>query len=147
MDIRAVHIDLGVLCKRSLIQREAYTDNQQTLWHSIIYYFLGALTNNPIKLAHYAGVYRGVMGAGEAIWFGVDSLKVPFVKEAGVIFAVYAAGVGVYYYLGATQIDDSNYFKEGEEGAVVPNHILREKGLDGEELVSTDGEQIAAGKK
>jgi len=87
------------------------------------------MTNSPTKLAHYSGVFRGVLAAGEAICFGLDSIEIPFIKEAGGIFAFYAAGILGFYYLALTQIDETNYFKDDEVGAVVPNHILEEKGL------------------
>ena len=94
-----------------------------------------------MKLAHYAGVFRGVLGAGEAICFGLDSIEIPFIKEAGGVFAFYATGVMVFYYLAWYHIDDSNYFKKGEIGAVVPNHILKEKGLAGEDVQAAEGAQ------
>ncbi|KAK5116713.1 hypothetical protein LTR62_007387 [Meristemomyces frigidus] len=105
-----------------------------SLWQYVITYFIGALTNSPVTLAHYAGVFRGVLGAGEAICFGLDSIRIPYVDEAGGIFAFYCLGIVAFYYLAWYHIEDSNYFKSGEEGAVVPNHILQEKGLDGEEV-------------
>lgn len=102
-----------------------------SLWQYLIMYFLGAMSNSPVKLAHYSGVFRGVLGAGEAVCFGLDSIEIPFVKEAGGIFAFYAAGVIVFYYLAWFHIDETNYFKDGETGVIVPNHILEEKGLQG----------------
>ncbi|KAF2765746.1 hypothetical protein EJ03DRAFT_318915 [Teratosphaeria nubilosa] len=102
------------------------------LWHYVVTYYIGALTNSPVKLAHYMGVFRGFMGAGEAICFGIDSLKIPFIDEAGGIFAFFLAGIIAFYYLGWFHIDDSNYFKDGEVGAIVPNHILQEKGMEGQ---------------
>ncbi|KAK4575317.1 hypothetical protein LTR86_001171 [Recurvomyces mirabilis] len=106
-----------------------------SLWQYVITYFIGALTNSPSTLAHYAGVFRGVLGAGEAICFGLDSIRIPYIDEAGGIFAFYCVGIVAFYYLAWYHIDDSNYFKSGEEGAVVPNHILKENGLDGQEMV------------
>lgn len=92
-------------------------------------YFIGAITNSPVKLTHYAGVFRGVLGAGEAICFGLDSIDIPFIKEAGGIFAFYCAGIISFYYLGWYHIKETNYFESDEEGVVVPNHILEEKGI------------------
>mgnify|MGYP003624081752 CR=1 FL=1 len=98
------------------------------LWHNIVYYWIGALTNSPQKLTHYVGVFRGVLGAGEAIVFGLDSIKIPYVAEAGGILLFYVIGISVFYYLGFTHIKDTNY-DHVEEGAVVPNHILEGEGL------------------
>jgi hypothetical protein len=84
------------------------------------------------------GVFRGILGAGEAICFGVDSIEIPFIDEAGGIFAFYFTGILAFYYLGIFHLSDSNYFKEGEIGAVVPNHILRERGIEGEGVREPD---------
>jgi hypothetical protein len=98
------------------------------LWHNIVYYWIGALTNSPEKLIHYVGVFRGVLGAGEAIIFGLDSIKIPYIAEAGGILLFYVIGICVFYYLGFYHIKDTNY-NHVEEGAVVPNHILEGEGL------------------
>jgi len=98
------------------------------LWHNIVYYWIGALTNSPQKLTHYVGVFRGVLGAGEAIIFGLDSIKIPYIAEAGGILLFYVIGICVFYYLGIYHIKDTNYDLV-ETGAVVPNHILEGKNL------------------
>ncbi|RFU27343.1 hypothetical protein B7463_g9003, partial [Scytalidium lignicola] len=95
-----------------------------SLWQIIIYYFLGAMTNSPPKAANYAGVYRGFLAAGEAICFGVDSLAVPYIKEAGVLFAFYSTGILVFLYLALFQIEDTKYFTEAE--VIIPKHVLAE---------------------
>ncbi|CAE7022410.1 hypothetical protein PTNB73_02368 [Pyrenophora teres f. teres] len=97
------------------------------LWHNIVYYWIGSLTNSPHKLTHYVGVFRGVLGAGEAICFGLDSIKIPFIAEAGGILLFYVIGIASFYYLGIYHIKDTNYNKT-EEGAVIPNHVLQEEG-------------------
>jgi hypothetical protein len=98
------------------------------LWHNIVYYWIGAITNSPQKLTHYVGVFRGVLGAGEAICFGLDSIKIPFIAEAGGILLFYVIGICVFFYLGIYHIKDTNYDHE-EEGAIVPNHVLEGEGL------------------
>jgi len=57
------------------------------------------MANIPSKAANYAGIFRGVLGAGEAICFGLDSISVPYVKEAGIIFAFYATGAIVFAHM------------------------------------------------
>ncbi|OJI99489.1 hypothetical protein ASPVEDRAFT_26301 [Aspergillus versicolor CBS 583.65] len=98
-----------------------------SLWQYIVLYFLGALTNSPTKSANYAGVFRGFLGAGEAICFGVDSIKVPYMKEAAVIFAFYTSGVLIFAFIAAFHIKDTEYFN-GEDGVVIPKHVLAEHG-------------------
>lgn len=97
--------------------------NVKQLWHNIVYWWIGALTNSPQKLTHYVGVFRGVLGAGEAVCFGLDSIKIPFIAEAGGILLFYSIGIVSFYYLLWAHIKDTNY-DHHEEGAVIPNHIL-----------------------
>lgn len=103
----------------------------QQLWHNIVYYWIGALTNNPRTLTHYVGVFRGVLGAGEALCFGLDSIKIPFIAEAGGVLLFYIIGISIFYYLGIYHMADTNYDKS-EEGAIIPNHVLEEKGIVGD---------------
>lgn len=83
------------------------------------------------------GVFRGFLGAGEAINFGLDSIAVPYVKESGVIFAFYTTGVLIFLYLGAFHITETEYFNH-EEDVVIPKHVLQEHVADGV-APSTDG--------
>ncbi|KAF2873894.1 hypothetical protein BDV95DRAFT_356346 [Massariosphaeria phaeospora] len=98
------------------------------LWHNIVYYWIGAITNSPQKLTHYVGVFRGVLGGGEAVCFGLDSIKIPYLAESGGILLFYILGISSFYYLGIYHIKDTNYDHE-EQGAVIPNHILEGKDL------------------
>lgn len=70
-------------------------------------------------------MFRGILGAGEAICFGVDSIAVPYIKEAAVIFAFYATGCLVFLYLALYHIKETEYFA-GEEDVVIPKHVLEE---------------------
>ncbi|KAK5213263.1 hypothetical protein LTR41_000842 [Exophiala xenobiotica] len=117
-----------------------------SLWQYLILYFLGTLTNSPRKSANYAGVFRGILGAGEAICFGVDSIAVPYMKEAAVIFAFYTTGVLVFAYLAAFHIRETEYFN-GEDDVVIPKHVLEEhaaeaQSIRGEKAQSVTGEKV-----
>jgi len=97
-----------------------------TLWQYVIMYFLGTLTNDPIKGSHYAGGFRACLAAGESVVFGLDSLLIPYIKEAGIIFAFYFAGICIYAYFALFVIEETKYFQE--ENVVVPAHVLQETG-------------------
>ncbi|EXJ90965.1 hypothetical protein A1O1_04072 [Capronia coronata CBS 617.96] len=112
-----------------------------SLWQYLILYFLGTLTNSPRKSANYAGVFRGFLGAGEAICFGVDSLAVPFMKEAAVIFTFYTTGVIVFAYLAAFHIRDTEYFN-GEDDVVIPKHILEEHPEEAKTVTEEDQQPV-----
>lgn len=89
-------------------------------------YFLGTLTNDPIKGSHYVGGFRACLAAGESVIFGLDSLLIPYIKEAGIIFAFYLAGICIYTYMALFVVEETKYFQE--ENVVVPTHILEETG-------------------
>ncbi|KAJ5613178.1 hypothetical protein N7510_006372 [Penicillium lagena] len=97
-----------------------------SLWQYLVVYWLGALSNDPLKAANYSGIWRGVLAAGEAIIFGADSTLIPFEREAGVLFALYATGILIFAYLAYFHIQDTLYFTE--DRVVVPNHIIEEIG-------------------
>ena len=88
---------------------------------------IGALTNSPVKLTHYMGVWRGVLAAGEALCFGLDAAKIPYVEFAGAILTCYSVGIVVLYWLSLRHVEQTCYFLDGEEGAVIPNYIVEEK--------------------
>jgi len=108
-----------------------------------VYYWIGAITNSPQKLTHYVGVFRGVLGAGEAICFGLDSIKIPFIAEAGGILLFYVLGIASFYYLGIYHIKDTNY-NHREEGAVIPNHVLEDMYLIDEPSAPESGKRDAS---
>ncbi|TVY93440.1 putative membrane protein [Lachnellula willkommii] len=108
-----------------------------TLWQYVIMYFLGTLTNDPVKGSHYAGGFRACLAAGESVVFGLDSLLIPYAKEAGIIFAFYFAGICIYAYMALFVVEETKYFQE--ENVVVPTHILEETGRT-EVVVATEVE-------
>ncbi|KAF1995490.1 hypothetical protein P154DRAFT_580797 [Amniculicola lignicola CBS 123094] len=124
-----------------------------SLWQYIILWFLGCFSNLLRKAVNYAGVLRGCLGAGEAICFGVDSIAVPYMKEAAMIFAFYIAGVFIFLYLALFHISNTEYFSH-EEGVVIPNHMLAEASVEGiipdsnvSESTSVRAEQVSASEK
>lgn len=48
-------------------------------------------------------------------------------KEAAVIFAFYTSGVLIFAFIAAFHIKDTEYFN-GEDGVVIPKHVLAEHG-------------------
>lgn len=51
----------------------------------------------------------------------------------------------MFYYLCLFHISETNYFKDGEEGVIVPNHVLAERGLQGDRVVSEAEEEGGVG--
>jgi hypothetical protein len=112
------------------------------LWHNIVYYWIGALTNSPQKLIHYVGVFRGVLGAGEAIIFGLDSIKIPYIAEAGGILLFYVIGICVFYYLGVYHIKDILEGEGSTPGQRKNGHARTTERGD----ISSDGVLVHGGK-
>lgn len=42
---------------------------------------MGTLTNNSRKLANFAGFYKGIQSAGQAVAYRIDAKKAPFINE------------------------------------------------------------------
>lgn len=99
------------------------------LFQYIIMYFLGCFTNQPRMAANNAGVFRGFLAVGEAIAFGVDSRKVAYIIEAGIILGFYALGCLTMGYLALFVIGETKYFTEDE--VTIPEHIKHEHEQEG----------------
>ncbi|RDX45382.1 MFS general substrate transporter [Lentinus brumalis] len=50
-------------------------------YQALAYWIMSALTNDPFKLARYAGLYKALQSAGAAGSFGMDAVKTPFLNE------------------------------------------------------------------
>ncbi|PCH44644.1 hypothetical protein WOLCODRAFT_123884 [Wolfiporia cocos MD-104 SS10] len=50
-------------------------------YQALAYWIMSALTNDPFKLARFAGLYKAVQSAGAAGSYGMDSVKTPFLNE------------------------------------------------------------------
>ncbi|ETS86101.1 hypothetical protein PFICI_04126 [Pestalotiopsis fici W106-1] len=102
------------------------------LWQYIVPWFIGNLDIPQDKISHYMGVQRGFLAAGEAICFGVDAAKISYVAFASAIFALYAVGIAVLVYMGASQLVESSSRQldvEAREGSEVGvDHARDEKG-------------------
>ncbi|RJE21911.1 DUF895 domain membrane protein [Aspergillus sclerotialis] len=48
------------------------------IWQTYCYYVMGALTNDPEKLAFYAGFYKSLQAAGATVIAALDGDKFPF---------------------------------------------------------------------
>lgn len=50
------------------------------IWQTYVYWVLGALTNSSRKLALYAGFYKGIQSAGNAIVWRLDAMGLPYMN-------------------------------------------------------------------
>lgn len=50
-------------------------------YQALVYWIMGAITNDPFKLARYAGLYKAIQSAGSAGSYGMDAVTTPFLNE------------------------------------------------------------------
>ncbi|KAF8512978.1 MFS general substrate transporter [Gautieria morchelliformis] len=50
-------------------------------YQALIYWIMSALTNDPFKLARFAGFYKAIQSAGAAGSFGMDAVATPLLNE------------------------------------------------------------------
>ena len=50
-------------------------------YQALAYWIMGSITNDPFKLARYAGFYKAIQSAGAAGSFGMDAVSTPFLNE------------------------------------------------------------------
>ena len=50
-------------------------------YQALAYWIMSAMTNDPFKLARYAGLYKALQSAGSAGSFGMDAVATPFLNE------------------------------------------------------------------
>lgn len=62
------------------------------------------------------------------------------------IFAFYATGVIVFYYLAITQIKETEYFN-GEDDVVIPKHVLEGHTFEARNVDEESRSQTSAGQE
>jgi len=67
------------------------------MWQTTAYWLMGAMSNDPAKLAHFTGFYKSIQSAGGAGAWRADARKTPFMNMfistwvllvAGLVFAL-----------------------------------------------------------
>ena len=48
------------------------------MWQTYAYWLMGALSNDPRKLAYFAGFYKGIQSAGAAVVWRMDAVQYSF---------------------------------------------------------------------
>jgi len=82
------------------------------MWQTYAYWLMGALSNDPRKLAYFAGFYKGIQSAGAAVVWRLDAVKTPFEGLFGSSWGLCAAGMifalPVLYF----KVQDTQYTEE-----------------------------------
>ncbi|KAI5925888.1 MFS general substrate transporter [Camillea tinctor] len=66
-----------------------------SVWQVFCYYTMGAMANDPRKLAYYSGFYKSIQAAGAAVISKLDADKVPFVVTFGSSWGLMAGSLVV----------------------------------------------------
>ncbi|KAG6853532.1 hypothetical protein C0991_003452 [Blastosporella zonata] len=64
-----------------------------SMWQTTAYWLMGAMSNDPAKLAHFAGFYKSLQSAGAAGMWRADAVKVPYMSIFASTWALLVAGL------------------------------------------------------
>jgi len=83
-----------------------------SMWQTYAYWLMGALSNQPRKLAYFAGFYKSIQSAAAAVVWRIDALKVPFRDIFGSSWGLCGAGLLFALPIVWTKIRESNIVEE-----------------------------------
>ncbi|PWW76961.1 MFS general substrate transporter [Tuber magnatum] len=66
---------------------------QDAMWQTYAYWMMGALSNEPRKLAYFAGFYKGIQSAGAAVVWRLDGVKYSYATLFGSSWGLCGAGM------------------------------------------------------
>lgn len=117
-----------------------------SIYQIAVQYVITSLTNNPQRLARYAGIFRGVTAFGMMFSFIIDGQGGSYLAQLSFQFSCYGVGIILLYIVAILFTTDSNYFQEDE--VIVPAHVELEakaKGMVVVEGTSIQGESASSG--
>lgn len=91
------------------------------MWQTYAYWLMGALSNDPRRLAYFAGFYKGIQSAGAAVVWRLDATKHSYVTLFGTSWGLCVLGIVcaipvVWFRVKETEIVGDDYVA-GEEKA------------------------------
>lgn len=92
-------------------------------YQALAYWIMSALTNDPFKLARYAGLYKAVQSAGSAGSFGMDAVLTPLLNEHLASWIMMLVSFPLAFLVIRT-IKETNY--DEEEVVYVDENLKRE---------------------
>ncbi|RFU31710.1 hypothetical protein B7463_g4648, partial [Scytalidium lignicola] len=88
---------------------------------NLVMWFLGTLSNDPEKCAHYSGLTRALLGLGQGIIFGLDAADIPYKDEAGALLALYSTAMIGMLLSALFIVPETKYFEE--EHVIIPKYV------------------------
>ncbi|KDQ55000.1 hypothetical protein JAAARDRAFT_196364 [Jaapia argillacea MUCL 33604] len=96
------------------------------MWQTAVYWMMGAMSNDPAKLANFTGFYKSIQSAGAAGLWRADAIGIPYMNifastwallVAGLLFALPMIYLRVKEH---TVIDDEALVRMDESGRIQP---------------------------
>ena len=104
-------------------------------YQALAYWIMSALTNDPFKLARYAGMYKALQSAGSAGSFGMDAVATPFLNEHLASWIMLLVSFPLAYLVLRT-IKETNY---DDEQVVYVDDLKREAAEHGQAAPAAAG--------
>jgi len=64
-----------------------------SMWQTTAYWMMGAMSNDPARLAYFSGFYKSIQSAGAAGVWRADAMKVPYMNLFLSTWALLVAGL------------------------------------------------------
>ncbi|KAJ7667689.1 MFS general substrate transporter [Mycena polygramma] len=96
------------------------------MWQTSVYWMMGAMSNDPSKLAYFTGFYKSIQSAGSVGSWRADAVKLPYMNvfastwalcAAGLLFALPMIYLRVHDH---TELEEETIARMDEHGHVVP---------------------------
>ncbi|KAF8639403.1 hypothetical protein AX17_001528 [Amanita inopinata Kibby_2008] len=104
------------------------------MWQTTAYWLMGAMSNDPAKLAHFAGFYKSIQSAGAAGVWRADGIGLPFMNIFISTWVLLTAGLVIalpmihYRVKEHTDFEDETLARMDEHGQVLPaDAVAKEK--------------------
>lgn len=83
-----------------------------SMWQTAVYWLIGAMSNDPAKLAHFTGFYKSIQSAGGAGVWRADGARVPYFNVFISTWVLLAAGLVFAFPMIYLRVKDSTYQDE-----------------------------------
>jgi len=102
------------------------------MWQTTVYWMMGAMSNDPNKLAYFTGFYKSIQSAGAAGSWRADAVLLPYMNVFASTWALCAAGLlfalpMIYLRVKEhTDLEDETIARMDEHGHVLPTDAMTE---------------------
>ena len=108
------------------------------------YWFLAAMTNDPVKLSRYAALTPSLQGAGITTAFGIASSTLPFWAQYTIWFILYALCLPCLIIINYKYVTETNYDKEDD--VIAPIVFQHRMGIN-EKIEEVNGQKVIIKQK